>query len=85
MYTLTYQKTYFIHFCCLFLKSLKAFSASFMHRYLLRWRLTYAMVDPIISKKVGGGLCAFHLAEIQSTYCLYLQNVLELFHQILRL
>ena len=56
-----------------------------MHRYLLRWRLTYAMVDPIISKKVGEGLCAFHLAEIHSTYCLYLQNDLELFHQILRL
>ena len=28
MYTFTYQKFYFIHFCCLFLKLSKTFSAS---------------------------------------------------------
>ena len=41
--------------------------------------------------KVGGRECAFHFAEvsnfmeIQSVYCLYLQNDLEILSQILKL
>ena len=31
VYTFKYQKHYFVHFCCLFLKSLKAFSVFLRH------------------------------------------------------
>ena len=34
IYTFTYQKHYFINFCCLFLKSLKAVSVSLISKFM---------------------------------------------------
>ena len=44
IHTFTYQKHYFIHFCCLFLKLLKAFSVS-LKRYL--WLIFLASKKPL--------------------------------------
>ena len=40
IHTLAYQKHYFIHFCCLFLKLLKAFGVS------LRW-LVFKIIESL--------------------------------------
>ena len=79
IHTFTYQKHYFIHFCCLFLKLSKAFSVS-LNKSRASWAYKIMKIKILKSRQVQVKLvlewnCSFRFASYKQCYHKVYQNI----------